>query len=266
MSIRRASLVALLPLLMIACADAGSSVPSGNDELEGVTWILRDASIASLVGEVPSQARVDITFEDGEVGGRAACNIYGGDFQLDGATITIGALSMTEMACEEPLMALESAYLAVLAHVRGYSVSDGSLTLTGEEMDDLTFEAEEPVEPLPLTGTNWILESIASGDAVSSTVAGTEATLALASDGTASGNASCNRFTATYEVGEGYPDVQTLVFGPIATTKMACEPDVDAQERVYLEGLEKAGRYLIDGERLSLFDDDGNLLLAFTGS
>ena len=261
MTIRQRAIVALIPMVVAACAEAGTTGPGGGARLDGVTWVLSDASIAALVADAPPGGRVDLTFDDDQAGGRAACNIYGGDVQIDGDAITIGALSMTEMACEEPLMALEAAYMTALAEVRTYSIGEGTLTLSGGDMDDLTFEAEEPGEPLPLIGTEWSLVSIAQGDAVSSTIAGTEVTLTLGDDGTASGGASCNRFSGSYEV-----DGSGLTFGPLATTKMSCAEDgVMEQEQQVLAALEATRSFTIDGAQLTLSDGDGAMLLGFSG-
>jgi heat shock protein HslJ len=38
----------------------------------------------------------------------------------------------TAMACDDPVMALESAYLEGLAKVSSYEIDDAGLTLTGE--------------------------------------------------------------------------------------------------------------------------------------
>ena len=54
----------------------------------------------------------------------------------------------------------------------------------------------------------------------------------LLEEGTASGDAGCNRFTGEYTL-----DGESIEFGPFAVTLMACEPEIDEFERAYLGAL-----------------------------
>ena len=75
----------------------------------------------------------------------------------------------------------------------------------------------------------WVLES------------GPSATF---SNGTVSGSAGCNRYTASYTV-----DGSALEIGDVATTNMACPPPADAVERKFLAALERVEDWRIeDGE------------------
>jgi heat shock protein HslJ len=47
--------------------------------------------------------------------------------------------------------------------------------------------------------------------------------------GRASGSAGCNSFSGSYQASEG-----RLEFGPLATTRMACTPDIMEQEQRFL--------------------------------
>ncbi len=106
--------------------------------MEGVEWVLDAASAGALVDEVPDQSRVDLQFQDGQFRGRSACNNYGGDYQADDGTISFGQMQMTAMACDDPVMALESAYLEALGAATGFQISDAGLVLTGGQVA-LTF-------------------------------------------------------------------------------------------------------------------------------
>jgi heat shock protein HslJ len=247
-----------LVVLLTAC---GSADPATDPAaLSGVTWVLDAASVGSLAADAPSDARVDLRFEDDRASGTSGCNTYGGDYEAtDDGSLTFGALMVTAMACDEPLMALESAYLAALAEVEGFQVSDGGLLLDGAAVA-LTFVEEEPMEAMPLEGTEWVLDTVAAGDAVSSALAGTEVTLTL-EGGAASGTAGCNRFSGGYTLDGG-----SLSFGPLATTKMACPDDVMDQEQAVLAALEGVAGWAVEGDRLSLADADGGLLLGYTGA
>lgn len=252
-------LITLLALAVLAsCADGDPSSPRGGGDLEGITWILDDASVADLIDDDPGQARGTIRFEGGDIGGTAFCNMYGGTYEAgdDGSmTLTLGA--MTEMACEEPIGSLETAFIAALGEVAGYSVGDDTLALTRGDGSALTFSAEQP---LPLEGTAWRLDGITTGtDAVSSTLAGTDVTATFAGDDMLSGNGGCNRYNTGYTV-----DGNALtVDGGIVSTKMACEQDVMDQEAAYLAALAETAAFEIEGSTLTLSDADGAFLLSF---
>jgi heat shock protein HslJ len=229
--------------------------PASADDLQG-TWILDDASMALLAGgaEVPAGVVATITFDDGQVGGSAGCNSFSGTYTVDGDELTISELAQTLIGCPPPLDVIEQAYTAALGEVTAYQVSGDSLVLTGGAA--LSYIREQP---LPLEGTAWQLESIATGtDAVSSVVA--PGSIIFESDGTVSGQTGCNGFNGGYTL-EG----NELTIGPLATTKMACPDDIGAQEAAVLAGLEGTATYAIDGQALSLIAADGSFLLGYRG-
>jgi heat shock protein HslJ len=252
----------VLALLAASCADDGADGGSVDEGiLEGVTWVLQRESIDELVEGAPAEARVDLLLDGGEASGESGCNRYFGSFETDGSAISFGTLGGTQMACEQPLMDLESSYLTALGAVTEYEVGAEELILTGDDMQ-LVFVAEAAPQPLPLVGTAWSLEAIGTGaDAVSSPIAGTEASLELADDGSAAGSGGCNRFNTSYEI-----DGASISFGPIGSTQMACETDVMDQEAAVFAGLESAATYEIVGDVLTLSDADGAFLVSFRGA
>ncbi len=245
--------VALL-LLMTACADEAPSGRGG--DLEGITWILDRPSIDALVDGVPADARVTVRFEGGEVGGTAACNHYGGTYQLGGdGAIAISVGSMTEMACEEPLMALESAFVEALGRVTSARVSGEDLVLEGDGLA-LAFSAEQP---LPLEGTAWRLDGIGSGGGtVSSVLAGTEVTATFDAAGHVRGTGGCNEYGGSYAT-----DGEALTISDVASTMIGCAPDVSDQEAAFFDALGRAASFHIQGSTLTLLDDQGGFLLSF---
>lgn len=239
----------------------GSDTGIGTDanDLIGVVWVLDDASIAGLVDEASPGAQVTLTFEEGQAHGTAACNSYSGAYRADDdGSMSFDGFAVTEMGCDPPIMALESAYLSALDQVTTFGI-EGNLSLTGGDVV-LGFNEEAPVEPLPLVGTMWTLTSVASGDAVTSVVSGT-ITVGFAADETFSRSAGCNRFDGTYSV-----TGDRLSFSPLATTKMACADHVMAQERVFLDTMSEVASYDIEGPQLTVLDGSGAMLLGFDGA
>ena len=71
------------------------------------------------------------------------------------------------------------------------------------------------------------------------------------------GSGGCNRLLGSYEL-----DGDTLTFGQMAATKMACGQGMDT-ETSFLEALTQVKTWKIVGEHLELFDAGGHLLARF---
>jgi heat shock protein HslJ len=244
-------------LLITACPDEAPSTPGDTPDLEGITWILDGPSIDALVDDAPSDTRVTVRFDDGQVGGTAACNQYGGTYELgDDGAISISVGSMTEMACEEPLMALESAFVGALGRVTSAGVAGDDLALEGDALTTLAFSAEQP---LPLEGTAWRLDGIGSGgDTVSSVLAGTEATATFDGSGHVGGSGGCNEYGGSYTT-----DGAAITVSKADSTMIGCAPDVSDQEAAFFDALRRAASFQIQGSALTLLDDQGGFLLSF---
>jgi heat shock protein HslJ len=120
----------------------------------------------------------------------------------------------------------------------------------GNEFMNLT-----AITPAPaLAGTEWKLQSFNDGQgAVVKVLAGSEITAQFGTDGTLSGSAGCNNYSATYEVSG-----DTLTIGATISTEKAClEPEgIMEQETQYLAALQQSTivRNLVAG--LILLDAD----------
>ena len=102
----------------------------------------------------------------------------------------------------------------------------------------------QPAAPAYLNGTRWSLEDL-GGKPV---IAGSRATLTFLEAGKVEGNGSCNRFAGSAETNGA-----KIKVGPLAATRMMCEPDASNQETEYLKALEGAQRFEVRGGRLYLF-------------
>jgi heat shock protein HslJ len=128
-------LAGLTILVLAACDSTGSTggntpePASAAAELAGTSW-----TIVSVAGNpVVDGSGAGLTFDaGGNVSGSTGCNNVSGSFAVDGAALTFGPLATTRMACEENLMAQETAVLQALAGVSGWEIdSEGRLHLTG---------------------------------------------------------------------------------------------------------------------------------------
>lgn len=69
---------------------------------------------------------------DGTISRFAACNTYTGTYTTDGASLTLGPLATTKIACQRPASAVEAEYLRALSGVTTWAIDlDGRLLLAG---------------------------------------------------------------------------------------------------------------------------------------
>jgi heat shock protein HslJ len=255
----KATAASLAILLLAGCARlspgaGGSATPEpstpGTTDVVGA-WVLVQGTHDGTAIDVPGDWRVTLNLSDGGEAGGQACNHYGGTYQLDGSRIGFSAMSMTEMACEEPMMTVEAAYHAALAAINEVERSGDRLTLlVAGEKTELVYDLLPPVPDAALEDTAWVLESLILGDAVSS-VQG-EPTLRLNADGTLSGSTGCRDFSGEYVVRGDRVMATTL-----AATGQPCDGLLAEQDGFVLEIIGDGFGVAIDGNALTLSDPDG---------
>ena len=248
-------------VMLAACTVAGSSPsPSlpgvGIAEAVGDWRLVEGVQSGRPIPIVPG-ADITLTVEEGRIAGRAACNQYGGEIVVQGDEISFGSVFMTEMACAEPIMASESAYLAALAEVRSAGVANDRLRLMGDGVD-LVFERLVPVPTAALISTDWVLDSLVDGDGISS-VAGAPATLRLGPGGDVTGSTGCRSFSGRWTEAAGMIAVTDLALG-----REPCSADLAAQDAHVIEVLESGFRAEVDGEHLTVAGPGDRGLRYFT--
>lgn len=109
-------------------------------------------------------------------------------------------------------------------------------------------------DPAPIAPTGaWRLVAL-SGAPVSPGI-----TLTLAADGSASGDAPCNRYFGTYEAGDDF----SFSLPQIGATRRAC-PELQL-EAAYLDALGSASQYRLgrEGNTFALLDAAGRTVAAY---
>jgi heat shock protein HslJ/membrane-bound inhibitor of C-type lysozyme len=108
-------------------------------------------------------------------------------------------------------------------------------------------KSDAPSDALELVGTTWLLEDL-SGRGVTDRV---QATLEFVAADRIAGRGGCNRYT-----GRAVVAANTVRFGPLAATKMACPPAIMEQEHRFFAALEASATYRIDEQRKLLLSDE----------
>ena len=131
---RRSISIGALALLLTACLGSDFA-----DSVEG-SWQLVSGTVEGTEVPILEANPITLVLDGDQASGIAACNSYSGPFTLDGSSIEIGNIAITEMAClDEGAMEAESLYMAGLISVDTVAMDDG-LTLTGPGVE-LVFES-----------------------------------------------------------------------------------------------------------------------------
>jgi len=275
-TLRRALPLAATAVVLAACllaAGCTGQAPGGQDNttvpetvLDGTAWGLLSYEQSGSMTDALEGTTVTLVFGDNAtLSGSAGCNLYSASYTINGPAIAVGLVVSTLMYCDEPgVMEQESAYLGLLGAVKSFSIEGEKLTLMDENGTGvLVFTKNVRPEPEPLVGTNWTLESIHTGDAVTSVIAGTTVTAVFGEDGKVTGSAGCNRYFASYNVSG-----MSLSIDQIGSTKMSCTtPEgIMDQEITYLNILGDVKSYAIEGGRLELLDEGGVQILGFSAT
>jgi putative lipoprotein len=106
-----------------------------------------------------------------------------------------------------------------------------------------------------LEGPTWLAENIKGGGVIDNA----QSTLVFASGGRVTGSGGCNRLFATATIAG-----DTLMFGGVGTTRMACAPALMDQEQKFLGALAATRTFRFEGPYLRFFDAAGGELVRFT--
>lgn len=244
------TLLALSALALAACGSdddpASGSAPTA-DDLDGTTFESTEVTGHELVADTT----ITLAFQADAVSANAGCNTMNGGYTITDGTLEVATMASTMMACEDALMAQDDWLAEFLASGPEIALDGDSLTLTGAE-SSLTLDA---VQDADIEGTTWMITGTVATEAVSSIPQGAEPSLTI-TDGQAAIDTGCNQGSGSVEVTD-----TTLTFGPIATTKMACEPDLNDLEATVLAVLQGEVTYEIDGATMSIRTDgpDGEI-------
>jgi heat shock protein HslJ len=252
-------------LVVAGCATGGGGGPDditpggpivdSRAELEGRTFLSVEVTGATLVPDT----RIQLIFKDDTVAASAGCNGMGGAYGWDGTTLTVEDLAMTEMGCD-PSRHAQDTWLADLLTSGPRLALDGDDLVVSGTTIEVKMRDREVVQPdLPLAGTRWRVDTILTGESASSVPGDAESTFVFEQgpDGTVSsvtGTSGCNQFGGPVEEVAG-----SLNFRDVVITRMACSGAAGALERAVLPLFDgRPVKYVIDADRLSLVNPDGN--------
>ena len=237
-------------------APASASAGASGGTIDGINWRLTKLPTGGSLADVPQGVVADARFAGGRVTGSGGCNSFTGPAIASGASIQIGPLASTEMACDGPAGDVETVYLANLVAAASYTATADVLTIFDESGTEILAYAAGPANPLE---GDWNVTGYNNGkEAVVSPIVGTELTATFTGD-QVSGSAGCNQYNGSYTL-----DGETVTIGPLASTMMACEQKVMDQEAAFLTALQTPGLGVeVNGANVTLRDASGATQVVF---
>lgn len=103
--------------------------------------------------------------------------------------------------------------------------------------------------PQALYDVVWQVEDIDRGGIIDSS----HITMQMSPEGRVSGSTGCNRYFGTLTVGQTSFEVSGA-----GSTRRACVPAIMQQETRFLQALQDARRYKMDGDFVRLYDESGD--------
>ncbi len=137
MNLSPLSLLLAFLLLTASCGNGNSDraeTQNPDTGFEDIQW-----TVVTVRGESPAddpglreQPWIRFSTEDGSFHGNGGCNNYFGGYVLEDGRMAIGNAASTQMACTEPVMDFEFAYLQALSQSVSWMVEDDKLFLQDE--------------------------------------------------------------------------------------------------------------------------------------
>ncbi|WP_343564371.1 META domain-containing protein [Sphingobacterium sp.] len=242
-------MMAAFALVSCSALKKNSGKPNSDNSsstIIGKKWQLIEINGKAVNGQVNGRVPF-LKLEEKNYSANGGCNGIGGEFTLSAnGKIKFEQGMSTMMAC--PDMSIEQALSKALITADNYTLSNGILSLNKAKMAPLAkFKLLE--EKQNLSGT-WELDYISGARiAFEGLYPNRKPTMTFnIADGKVNGNSSCNNYNATFKV-----NGNQINFGPIMSTKMACEGNGEA---TFFSTLEKVNSYDVNENTLTLIMGD----------
>ncbi|WP_040779993.1 META domain-containing protein [Nocardia pneumoniae] len=243
-----------LAVLIAPCAIAACSSNRPEQTSDGPSPVGRTFLSTGVEGTpIPGGGPLTVSFPDGRITADAGCNKFTGTVTLDDHVVRVSGLSTTLMACPDDRSGADEWLSGLLNSEPSWRLDDTRLTLHSDNRTVTLLDKEVAQPDRPIKGTSWLVTALIADDAQirSRALEETNPTLTIAEDGAVSGSAGCNRLTGSADVSGA-----EITFR-IATTKMACSPEVMEVEQAVLKALDGKTAATVDADALTLRNDNG---------
>ncbi|WP_437922315.1 META domain-containing protein [Sphingobacterium sp. LRF_L2] len=235
-------------LLLAGCA-VSRQAKDNTSLLLDKKWRLIELDGKAISGKVNGQIPyIKFLTEDGRYEANGGCNGIGGEFKLSGkGGIEIKPGMSTMMYCED--MSIEHGLKQLFAAIDSYEVDQNILILSKKGGATKAKFSLWQDNSEALIGT-WELDYISGSKiALDGLFPGKKPTINFDLDeGRVNGNGGCNNYNGSVEINE-----TKIKFGPLMSTKMACEGNGEA---VFFSTMQKVNTFSVDEKTLQFIMGD----------
>jgi len=116
--------------VLLLLALTGCGMLANADTLDGTSWTVTEMGGTPLV----EGSAITVQFNDGQIGGSAGCNSYGGTYEITEEGVQVSDLASTLMACtDEGIMEQEQRFLDAVQNIDSFNVSGDQLSITSAD-------------------------------------------------------------------------------------------------------------------------------------
>jgi heat shock protein HslJ len=129
-------------ILVMSCDETKKVIDvAGNVQLSG------KYNVTEIGGSTISENAPYISFFalDKTIRGNTGCNSFFGNYALDLYALSFSDIGSTEMACDQPIMDVESAFLNALSNTGSYDIQNKVLTLYSKSDRTILLKAAKEV-------------------------------------------------------------------------------------------------------------------------
>ena len=140
----KAITLSILSLFMFMSCDETKKVidVAGNVQLSG-SYTIATIGDNSISDNAPT---IMFTAMDKGIKGNTGCNSFFGKYALDLYALSFSDIASTEMACDEPVMGVENAFLDALRKTGSYALENNKLTLYSKNDRSVLLTADKDSE------------------------------------------------------------------------------------------------------------------------
>ncbi|CDM93897.1 MAG: META domain-containing protein [Limnospira sp. PMC 1291.21] len=218
-----------------------------NHPIADSSWKLSFWSQADRLVDVVAGSEITLAFDQNGISGSAGCNRLMAGHKVHDNRLEISAVGSTRMACEEALMSQEFQFVKALEGVQEFRVNGDNLIMNYQNDSGsgfMVFSKYDEPSVNSMLNKPWRLLFWTKSDSMIDLVADSKVTLEFA-ENSISGTGGCNRLIGGYEVKEQQLEINTL-----ASTSMACEPELMTQESEFIQALEGVQEFRVNGNNL----------------
>ena len=121
------AIISILSFTFFTGSTFSADLPQGKWQLDGYYFKRK------IVYPIDKKAITLNINEDGKLGGRSGCNVYGGSYAFEKEVLKISDIFSTMMACDEMTMAFEQTFYSVLISATDFRLDNGLLTIINKK-------------------------------------------------------------------------------------------------------------------------------------